>query len=386
MDFKTHLPQGPAWFKQLYNSSWLVKALAVVLLFILFLALHSCLSHYRLKPTATPILIRTQEGLLVPEHSPLRKQLQITTTQLVTKPHQVRLPAIIEGKPDANMNILAPVNGHVLKIMTSLGTVVTEGQVLATLQSAAYAQAFTDQLKAKSALQQIQEAWTRAQKVNRAGANSIKEIEIIKNNYTQAQAELLRATTVLAALGTESTELQIKAPQAGKIIAVNVSEGAFINDNTLPLFQISNTQSLWVTVCIPEYLIPIIQPQQQVRIKTAAYTKPWQGKIDFINAIIDPDTRCNRARINLTNPDGRLQPNMFATVTISIPQEPQILLPLSAVLLNNDATTVFVETAPWTFKRRVITLGAEDGDFTRVIAGILPGERVVTAGGILVND
>ena len=77
---------------------------------------------------------------------------------------------------------------------------------------------------------------------------------------------------------------------------------------------------------------------------------------------------------------------MFATVTLSLVEKEHTLVPLSAILMNNDTPSVFVEKKPWIFVRRDVALGVEDGQKVRVLAGLKTGDRVVTSGGILIND
>ena len=54
--------------------------------------------------------------------------------------------------------------------------------------------------------------------------------------------------------------------------------------------------------------------------------------------------------------------------------------------MNNDDTTVFVEVSPWTFVRRPVQLGSEENGRVRIQNGLKAGERVVTSGGVLLND
>jgi cobalt-zinc-cadmium efflux system membrane fusion protein len=70
----------------------------------------------------------------------------------------------------------------------------------------------------------------------------------------------------------------------------------------------------------------------------------------------------------------------------ALPQAGAVSVPSSALLMNNDRTTVLVEVAPWTFVRRVVELGSEDHETVRIVGGLQPGERVVTRGGVLLND
>ena len=62
------------------------------------------------------------------------------------------------------------------------------------------------------------------------------------------------------------------------------------------------------------------------------------------------------------------------------------MLPSSALLMNNDRTTVFVAVAPWTFERRTVEPELEQGNSVAIRSGINPGDQVVVKGGILLND
>jgi cobalt-zinc-cadmium efflux system membrane fusion protein len=77
---------------------------------------------------------------------------------------------------------------------------------------------------------------------------------------------------------------------------------------------------------------------------------------------------------------------MFATVQVAIAQPDLIIIPNSAILMNNDTTSVFIETKPWIFERREIQLGFEDDDHVRVLSGLKAGDRIVAYGGVFIND
>jgi len=77
---------------------------------------------------------------------------------------------------------------------------------------------------------------------------------------------------------------------------------------------------------------------------------------------------------------------MFATITLMGPQQARVLLPSSALLMNNDRTSVFVASAPWTFERRTVDPRLEEGPMVAIDSGVQAGEQVVVKGGILLND
>ena len=75
-----------------------------------------------------------------------------------------------------------------------------------------------------------------------------------------------------------------------------------------------------------------------------------------------------------------------AFLTLSGSKQSRVILPTSALLMNNDRTTVFVATAPWTFERRIVEPLLEEGPTVAIGAGLTGGEQVVVKGGILLND
>jgi membrane fusion protein, heavy metal efflux system len=102
--------------------------------------------------------------------------------------------------------------------------------------------------------------------------------------------------------------------------------------------------------------------------------------------VLEADSRRNRTRIAFANPDYALKPNMFATVSLRGPPSARVVLPSSALLMNNDRTTVFVATAPWTFERRPVEPLLEESSQVTILSGVKAGEQVVVKGGILLND
>jgi cobalt-zinc-cadmium efflux system membrane fusion protein len=77
---------------------------------------------------------------------------------------------------------------------------------------------------------------------------------------------------------------------------------------------------------------------------------------------------------------------MFATVRFAASAERAPSVPTSALLLKDDATTVFVEVAPWTFERRIVDTGDEQGGRTTIPHGLAAGQRVIAKGGVLLDD
>lgn len=99
-----------------------------------------------------------------------------------------------------------------------------------------------------------------------------------------------------------------------------------------------------------------------------------------------PDTRRLNVYVVCPNTEGLLRPGMFASANLGVSENDVVRVPKSALLMNNDQVSVFVEVAPGTFRRREVTINYDEGDDVLVLSGLSAGERVVTSGAILLND
>ncbi|WP_431273092.1 efflux RND transporter periplasmic adaptor subunit [Variovorax ureilyticus] len=345
-------------------------------------------------PRPRPELVRSANRLFVPENSPLRGRLAVAPVEEATSAHSVSLPAVVEADPASTVNILAPATGRVVALKVRLGDVVKRGQELATISSSDFAQAVADVQKARDALDLAQHALTRARGVNEAGSNAAKDVEAAMSAVVQQTAELRRGEARLRSLdgGNASgrsgpAQLSVTAPVGGSVTTLATAAGAIVNDATATLMTVSNLDHAWVTVNVPEGLIGTVTSGQDVSVVLAAFPRQiFSGKIAFVGTVLDADTRRMKARIAFANPQGLFKPNMYATARIAVAQAPQPQVPTSALVMNNDNTSVFVEVDPWTFVRRSVELGSEDGGLVRVRSGLAAGERVVVRGGVLLND
>jgi cobalt-zinc-cadmium efflux system membrane fusion protein len=160
-----------------------------------------------------------------------------------------------------------------------------------------------------------------------------------------------------------------------------------INDPTQPLMTVADLSTVWVTALVPEKDVASVAKDQQAEVRLLAYPdRVLRGKVLFVSDVIEPDSRREKLRIAFENPLTELKPNMFASVILVGGRQTRIVLPTSALLMNNDRTTVFVATAPWTFERRVVQPDLEEGTRVAIQSGLKPGEQVVVKGGILLND
>jgi len=349
--------------------------------------------HAAAQETTSPALVHQGDKFVIPQGSALRLRLVVQQVAVKDNPHTLVLPAAVEADPARTVNILSPVTGKVVKLGVHLGDHVVKGQPLAVIESGDLAQAYADDDKARDALKRAEHTLERVRGLHKAGAGSLKDLEQAESDYAQAKAEFSRAEARLKEIGVPSQPkdgarlLTLTAPMTGNITALTTAQGAFVNDLTASLMMVANLDSVWVTANVPEIDIAHIAKGQSVDVSFTAYPgQVFHGTVAFVSAVVEPDTRRNKVRIAFSNPGGKFKPNMFANASFNIPQKSAVVVPNSALLMNNDNTVVFVEVAPWTFIKCPVLPGYGEGDGARIDEGLKPGDRVIVKGGVLLND
>ena len=359
---------------------------------ILPLVLTAC-SHAEPSPPPTPAAVVDHGVIRVPPDSPLRTRLKVRAVALQELSHGLSAPAIVEADPAHTVNVVAPLTGRIVELDVRLGDRVTRGQVLAVMASGDFAQAVTDLQKATDALALAKATLDRAEGVQQAGGAARKDLEVARSAFIQARAEHDRAQARLDAVGSDAIphgnarRMTLVSPTDGSITALSAAQGGFVNDASSALMTITDLSHVWVTADVAESEAAEITPGLSADIVFPGLPgRHAQGTVQSVSDVLDADSRRVKARIAVSNADGALKANMFATATFQVPQPKALFVPQSALLMNNDDVTVFVEVSPWAFRRRTVVPGSDEGDQTRILKGLQPGDRVVVAGGVLIND
>jgi len=341
----------------------------------------------------SPLMVRQGDQILVPEGSALRDRLTVEPAAVQPLDPKLVLPAIVESDPARTANVLPALGGRVLELRVALGERVAQGQILAVIDSPDLAQAYDDNEKAADAVKLAEKMLARQLEQSKIGTASEQDLDQAKSTAAQAEAEYSRTQAHLKTLGVpadatpSSRRLTVTAPVAGSITALAVTPGTMINDPTQSIMTIADLTTVWVTAMVPEKDVAAVSKNQDAEVRLAAYPdRTLHGKVLFVSDVIEPDSRRNKLRIAFANADHALKPNMFATVTVLGAQRSRVVLPSSALLMNNDRTSVFVAVAPWTFERRTVDPDLEEGTSIAIRSGVNAGDRVVVRGGILLND
>jgi cobalt-zinc-cadmium efflux system membrane fusion protein len=280
----------------------------------------------------------------------------------------------------------------VAQLHVTLGENVTNRQLLATMDSPDFMAAQNDLIKAKSALAVADRALKRQKDLLEHRIAAEKDVEQAESDFAQAKGEYDRATRKLNSFGLKITEeslgqpLQVFSPIAGRVVDLTSALGEFRNDPNSPLMIVADLSEVWLSASVQEKDISQIKPGLEVEAVFAAYpVETFHGKVRSIGDLLDPDTRAIKVRVIIQNPEGRLRPGMFASVTFVGFTEPSVVIPASSIVQIGDSTFVFEQVRPWELQSRQVAIGTQQGDRIVIKRGIAPGASIVVKGGVLLQ-
>jgi membrane fusion protein, copper/silver efflux system len=176
------------------------------------------------------------------------------------------------------------------------------------------------------------------------------------------------------------------SPISGTVVSKEIQEGQYV-DEGLTLYQLADLKNIWAYLDVYESSIRAISIGDRVRIIPEAYQEmSITGRVTFIDAVVNPQSRTIRVRAEVPNPNGLLKPQMFVKAVIRVPSPALPVVPLSAVLFTGTRSIVWVEVSPGTYEPRSVVTGPASEEFITITDGLRAGETVVTSGGFLIDS
>ncbi|MBF0487759.1 MAG: efflux RND transporter periplasmic adaptor subunit [Nitrospirae bacterium] len=153
------------------------------------------------------------------------------------------------------------------------------------------------------------------------------------------------------------------------------------------LFDVADLSTLWVIADIYENELPMIKLGQTAAITLSYYPDmKLSAKIDYIYPGIAADTRTVKVRFSVPNQNGRLLPQMFTNVELTVNMGNKLVVPRDAIIDTGKTQVVYVEAEEGFFEPRVVTVGLTTGDMVEVTRGLKDKEKVVAAASFLIDS
>jgi membrane fusion protein (multidrug efflux system) len=185
-------------------------------------------------------------------------------------------------------------------------------------------------------------------------------------------------------------EKVVRAPFAGRLGVRQVDVGQYIAAGTA-IVTLQQLDPMFVDFYLPQQALGQIAVGQKVTVSADAYPgKAFDGVISSLGAKVDSSSRMLQVRASIPNPDGKLLPGMFLSVSVaSGPPQSLVTIPAAAVAYNPYGSLVYVlhdENGKQTVNQKFVTTGANRGDQVSILKGIKANDVVVTAGQLKLHN
>jgi RND family efflux transporter MFP subunit len=345
--------------------------------------------------TAAPAGDDAVEVALTPE-AVERAGIRTAAARAETATETLTVPGTIVSNAYRETRVNALVGGIVRQVPVELGTPVRQGQALALVFSTELADAQTRYLATRALLHADEQRRRRAEALVAIGAASRQELEEVTAVHASHETELAALRQRLLWLGLADDEVErlaspaqivaevtVAAPAGGVVLTRGVNPGQVVAAGQ-ELFVVADLTTVWAIGDLYEKDAGAVRVGGEARVSLPSPpATPLRGRVAYIDPRVDPATRTAKVRVEVPNPDGALRLGMYVTLTFRAgPGRRSVVVPRSAVQAVGGRWVVYVPVAgdEARFVERRVRLGAVAGDRAEVLAGLQPGERVVTEG------
>lgn len=301
---------------------------------------------------------------------------------------------------DRTVRVFSPFAGQVVGVRAGVGQVVHSGEVLATIASPDFGQAQADARRAATDLAQADRTLARLSDLLQHGIVAQKDLEVGQADLARAGAEQQRADARLKYYGIDSSaamqQFPLKSKIDGVVVERNLNSGQEVRPDQMlanapalfaPLFVVSDPSKLWVQLDLPERQLEQVRPGASLALRAMAWpNRTFHGAVVIVSSAVDSTSHTVKVRGAVANDGSLLRAGMLVTVEMPVATHPEPSIPSSAVLQVGDKNVVFVEESRGHFRRAEVTVGAARDGAVPVIAGLKAGDRVVTAGALLLEQ
>ena len=340
-----------------------------------------------------------QDPNLVMANEALLAQIKISVVSQGDVSDILRVAGQIDFDEQALTRIGASVTGRVTQINAQLGNEVKKGDTLALINSSELSNSQLAYLKARSEKEFHRRTVQRAKTLFEADVISAAELQRRESEYEVASAQTraaqdqlrvlgvnLKAMEELATTGAIDSVASVMATIKGVVVERKVTTGQVVQPADV-LFTVADLSRVWAVAQVPEQQVAQVKVGQSVRIEVPALeNEKLIGKLIYVGQTVNPESRTVLVRTELDNTSGRLKPSMLASMLIESTPTKRVVVPITAIVREQDADYVFIEEKPGSFRLKPVRLSSEHNGQRVVLDGLSQGMRIVSDGAFHLNN
>jgi cobalt-zinc-cadmium efflux system membrane fusion protein len=312
------------------------------------------------------------------------EKFSLATTTEHRAPTKLAVTGVVNPDIARTVPVISLASGRIVGIYARLGDQVKKGQTLLKIRSDDISGGFSTYQMAMADETLAHAQYNRSQELYKHGAIALNDMQVAQDTEDKAKVAMNTAAEHLRLLGSSTNHpsgiVKITAPISGVITDQQVTNAAGVQSLGTSPFTISDLSTVWIVCDVYENDLPSVHVGDPAEITLNAYPgRVLKGKVSNILAILDPNLRTGKVRIEVPNP-GFMKVGMFVTATFrGQKDEVNTAVPASAILHLHDRDWVYVPTPDKKFRRVVVVGGdALPGGMQEIKSGLQAGQQVVT--------
>lgn len=332
-------------------------------------------------------------------------------------------PAKIKAIPTRIADIGTLISGRVTQIHIHEGDFVRKGQVLLEIQGLEIGEIKGEFIRTQAALKSAEANFMRQEKLLAENIAAEKAYIDAKTAFDEAKAAFSKADQKLHSIGVsdqaaeelirlatngqdhgtvfQTSTLKISTPISGIVSSFNVMLGQLIEPNA-EIMEVLDSEQVWAIADIYEKDLKTIELGRRVEVTTEAWPEAiYSGRLEYISAVVDEQTRTVKIRCTLENPEGKLKPDMFATMRIFGDSLQAALVVPEAAVQNDDQSEFVFVIAPeaeeghdeeeshgetFQYQKVLVQTGVKQDGFVEIKAGLSDTAQIVIQGAFFLKS
>lgn len=301
----------------------------------------------------------------------------VAATRRVVAPG-LEVTGSVEAVPGRMVQVSAPVEGiarwELNQEIPAEGAWVRAGQPLVRLAPVGGDDAYAS---LRGRVERLEREVARAERLVAAEAAPARRLEEARHDLEIARAQL-------AAVGAgegDGYTLSLASPIEGAVVERAFVAGQRVEAGAV-LLTVLDPRRLHVVLQVPAGDLGALPGVSGATFTPEGSTEVRRAdRLVSVGVALEPGLRTVPVRFQVENADGRLRPGMLVTGRLlSGEPDPALAVPSAAIVDEDGLLVAYVQIGGETFERRAVTVGATDGQWSVVLTGVRPGERVVTRG------
>ena len=286
----------------------------------------------------------------------------------------LKVNGVIDVPPQNLVSVSFPMGGYLKKTNLLPGMPIKKGQVIATLEDAAYIQLQQDYLTVSAKLDYLQLDLTRQQELNAQKINADKALQQVQSEFRLQQISQKGMAEKLRLIGINPHNLSennmtrtvsIYSPISGYVSKVNVNIGKYLAPTDV-MFQLVNTDDIHANLTVFEKDIPKLKIGQKLTVTIPSLpNKNYAAEIILIGRDLN-ESRAVEVHCHFNNYDHQLSPGMFLSADIQTTETNALTVPNDAVVRFENKQFIFIEKEKGFFEMMEVTLGVMDKQFSQI--------------------